>query len=188
MIWGRAVLTKPDLFFFVEDSPQGPPSADRHQPPSANRHQPPSANRHQPPPTANCHQPPAANLSHDHKPESVPVNIRFCSRYFFCFFPVRTALIGGMEGICATIKLGVVCGLCGLPPQRRQWLHVGDVKRQCRGGGLKISCTKRVRQQCTSAQQFNSAQVDAGLSTLSGTSSAICSDCFHAVNELFFKV
>ena len=55
----RAVLKNPD-FFFVKDSPRGPPTANLRQRPTAtNRHQPPTAYR-QPPPTTN-RQPPTTN-------------------------------------------------------------------------------------------------------------------------------
>ena len=63
----RAVLQNP--FFFVKDSPQGPPTANRQSPPAATRHQPPPANRHRPsttnrqPPPVNC-KPPTANNRH----------------------------------------------------------------------------------------------------------------------------
>ena len=55
----RGVRKKPTFFFrrtALEDSPQGPPTATRHQPPTTNR-QPPTANRRRLPPTANRHQP-----------------------------------------------------------------------------------------------------------------------------------
>ena len=53
----RALLKDP--LFFIKDSPQGPPTANRQLPPTANC-QPPTVNCHQPP-TINRHQPPTAN-------------------------------------------------------------------------------------------------------------------------------
>ena len=43
----RAVFKNPNFFWLrtaLKDSPQGQPTANRHQPPIANRHQPPTAN------------------------------------------------------------------------------------------------------------------------------------------------
>ena len=62
---GRAVFKNPKFSFLLlrtalEDSPQGPPTANRQPPPTANRQPPPTANR-QPPPTANRQPPPTAN-------------------------------------------------------------------------------------------------------------------------------
>ena len=61
----RGVLKKPNNFFplktALKDSPQGPPTANRHKPPTANhRRQPLTANRNQLSPTTNRQQPPTA--------------------------------------------------------------------------------------------------------------------------------
>ena len=58
VLLARAVLKKPDFFFLrtaLKDSPQGPPTANRHQPPTAaNHHQPPTTNPFFPFRTALC--------------------------------------------------------------------------------------------------------------------------------------
>ena len=95
----KAVLQKPDVFFFSWGQPPGttnrqPPTATNRQPPTATNRQPPTAtgarNRRQPPPTANRNRQPPTTVnrqplklrrSHDHEAESVPVNVRFCWRY-----------------------------------------------------------------------------------------------------------
>ena len=57
-------------FFFVKDSPQGPPTANRHRLPTANR-QPPLTSNRQPPPATN-HQPPTANRHQAPTPNPQP--------------------------------------------------------------------------------------------------------------------
>ena len=103
-----------------------PPTANRHQPPrtATNRQPPTAANRHQPPPTAN--RQPSFNtvsvvscLAHVlTMKQMVLANVRFCWRYPFLSFSLRTSLASGRSPITRTTHTDRFPGASGAHPQR----------------------------------------------------------------------
>ena len=126
------VLEKPNDFF-VKDSPQGPPTA-------TNRQLPTAANRH---PLFNTVSV-VLCLAHVNEAESVPVRVRFFSRYEGFFLLLRTPPPPPGTALCPMRPRNVCCAAV--------WCADGAVSLGlCRQGATR--CSRPIRSWRSSARQ-----------------------------------